>query len=66
VEVISPSNSRRELREKKTLFFAAGAEEVWFCHRDGRVEFFHQAEPEIPGDSALCPAFPRRIQIDRS
>jgi Uma2 family endonuclease len=63
-EVISPGNSRRELREKKALFFAAGATEVWFCHRDGRMEFFRKEAPERPGRSALCPAFPQRIEIE--
>src|SRR5947207_5221784 len=64
VEVVSPGNTRRELREKKALFFAAGAEEVWFCHRDRRMEFFRKAAPETSADSALCPAFPKRIQIE--
>src|SRR5439155_8192229 len=63
VEVISPGNTRRELREKKALFFAAGAEEVWFCHRDGRMEFFRKAEPETAVISVICPAFPQRIQV---
>src|SRR3989442_6327693 len=64
VEVVSPGNTRRELREKKALFFAAGAEEVWFCHRDRRMEFFCKAAPEIPASSVLCPAFPQRIHIE--
>ena len=63
VEVISPGNTRRELREKKALFFAAGADEVWFCNRDGQMEFFRKATPETPASSVLCPAFPQRIQI---
>jgi Uma2 family endonuclease len=64
VEVVSPGNTRRELREKKALYFAAGAEEVWFCQRDGRMEFFAKGAPETPGVSTLCPAFPQRIQIE--
>jgi Uma2 family endonuclease len=64
VEVISPGNTRRELREKKALFFAAVAEEVWFCHLDGRMEFFRKAAAERPDSSALCPKFPQRIQIE--
>src|SRR5436309_8947080 len=63
VEVISPGNTRRELRDKKALFFAAGAEEVWFCHRDGRMEFFRKEAPETSGLSRLCPAFPKQIQV---
>ena len=58
-----PGNTRRELREKKTLFFAADADEVWFCHRDGRMEFFCKATPETGAHSVLCAAFPQRIQI---
>jgi Uma2 family endonuclease len=64
VEVISPGNTRRELREKKALFFAAGAKEVWFCKRDGGMEFFLKAAPESSAESALCPDFPKRIQIE--
>lgn len=64
VEVISPGNSKRELRDKKALFFAAGAEEVWLCHGDGQMEFFRKEAPERPGVSVLCPGFPQRIQIE--
>ena len=60
VEIVSPSNTRRELLEKKRLYFAAGAEEVWFCQHDGRMEFFRKADPENSGASSLCPAFPQR------
>ncbi len=66
VEVISPGNTPRELREKKALYFEAGAKEVWFCHGDGRMEFFLRAAPKKPGVSILCPRFPERIQIDRA
>ncbi len=61
VEILSPGNTRRELTEKKALYFAAGADEVWFCHRDGRMEFFRKEAPETPAASALCPAFTERI-----
>ena len=64
VEVFSPDNSRAEMREKKALYFEAGAEEVWFCHRDGRMEFFLKATPETPTASVLCPAFPARIETE--
>lgn len=64
VEVFSPDNSRAEMREKKELYFESGAEEVWFCHRDGRMDFFLKAAPETPAASALCPGFPARIEIE--
>ena len=41
VEVVSPSNSRKELNEKLKAYFAAGAEEVWIIYpRSKRCEFF--------------------------
>jgi Uma2 family endonuclease len=64
VEILSPDNSRREMSEKRALHFEAGAEEVWFCHRDGRMEFFLRAAPETPTASVLCPAFPARMETE--
>ncbi|MEZ4525098.1 MAG: Uma2 family endonuclease [Desulfobacterales bacterium] len=32
-EVISSANTDSEMREKKRLYFQAGAEEIWFCRR---------------------------------
>jgi len=52
------------LREKKALFFEAGAVEVWFCHRDGRMEFFRKDAPETAATSMLCRTFPRRIEVE--
>ncbi|MDQ3624585.1 MAG: Uma2 family endonuclease [Verrucomicrobiota bacterium] len=37
VEVLSPSNTGAEMQEKKALYFAAGAQEVWFCDQDGSI-----------------------------
>jgi len=40
VEVVSPSNSRKELREKIDAYLAAGAEEVWIVYpQSKRCEF---------------------------
>lgn len=62
VEVISPSNTRRELRKKKRLYFEAGAEEVWFRERDGRMMFFLKGAPDTEAAaSVLCPEFPARV-----
>ncbi|HEX8295986.1 MAG TPA: Uma2 family endonuclease [Chthoniobacteraceae bacterium] len=63
VEVISPSNTRREMAEKKALFFAAGATEVWFCAEDGRMTFFLSAASRGAKSSRLCPAFPGSIKF---
>jgi len=64
VEVLSPSNTRAEIDEKKRLYFEAGAEEVWICGLDGTMRFFLRATPNELNDSALCPAFPKRIEWD--
>jgi Uma2 family endonuclease len=61
VEIISPGNTRRELLDKKRLYFDAGAAEVWFCYRDRRVEFFRKDFPDTPVTSQLCPVFPSRL-----
>ena len=60
VEVVSPSNIKREMEEKMALYFDAGAEEVWFCGEDGAMRFH---APEGPLDrSRLCPDFPIAIE----
>ncbi|MEN0109227.1 MAG: Uma2 family endonuclease [Planctomycetota bacterium] len=59
VEVRSPSNSRRELDEKRALYFAAGATEVWECDLQGAVTFFGPAG-ELT-DSTLFAGFPKQI-----
>ncbi len=61
VEVLSPSNSKREIEEKKALYLGAGAQEVWTCGRDGTMKFFN-ADGPLPA-SLLCPELPARIQI---
>jgi len=39
IEVVSPSNSRKEMNEKAAAYLAAGAEEVWIVYpRSKRVE----------------------------
>lgn len=59
VEVLSPSNTRNEIEEKRRLYFAAGASEVWLCERDGHVRFFLKTSPtRAAKKSALCPKMP--------
>ena len=60
VEVVSPRNTEAELTEKRRLYFAAGAEEVWLC-RDGAMEF-HTRDSAVPA-SAMCPEMPARVTI---
>ncbi len=61
VEVLSPTNTGQEINEKRQLYFAAGAEEVWTCDAEGRVQFF-DADGRLDA-SRLAPDFPARVEI---
>jgi Uma2 family endonuclease len=41
IEVVSPSNSVKELQEKLTAYLAAGAEEVWILYPQSKRCEFH-------------------------
>ena len=60
VEIVSPSNSRSEITEKRALYFDAGAAEVWLCALDGSISFFISPHQQLPA-SSICPPFPVRI-----
>ncbi len=62
IEVISPSNTKAEMMQKKQLYFAKGAQEVWLCNSQGKMSFFN-AEHELES-SVLMPDFPVVIKID--
>jgi Uma2 family endonuclease len=61
VEVLSESNSRAEMAEKKELYFARGAQEFWLCDTDGAMTF-HNQQSVLPR-SALVPDFPDRVSL---
>ncbi|MEM9480363.1 MAG: Uma2 family endonuclease [Verrucomicrobiota bacterium] len=62
VEVLSPSNTKEEIEHKKSLYFSAGADEVWLCDKNGRLFFFAKAEPQRSLEaSTLCPDFPAEV-----
>lgn len=46
VEVLSSSNTEEEIREKRELYFEAGAEEVWIVTEDEQIRFFGREEME--------------------
>ena len=48
------------LSEKKDLYFAAKAEEVWLCDGEGRIRFYNQ-QGELK-QSFLVPDFPKQIE----
>lgn len=62
VEVLSPSNRKREMAEKKTLYFLAEAAEVWFCNGKGRMTFFTNPNDSGSKRSSFCPAFPTKVE----
>ena len=41
IEVVSPSNSRKELREKIEAYLAAGAQEIWLIYPQSKRFEFH-------------------------
>lgn len=53
VEIVSPSNSEREMQEKRALYFARGAKEVWIVSEEGESRFFGPEGER--GRSALMP-----------
>ena len=60
VEVISPSNSEEEIREKMALYFDAGAAEVWICGVFGKMTFFGAGSTSLDR-SQMCADFPAQI-----
>ncbi|TVQ89489.1 MAG: Uma2 family endonuclease [Chromatiaceae bacterium] len=61
IEVISPSNSTAEMAEKRALYFAGGALEVWLCDEAGGLRFF-DANGALE-HSALVPTFPAQVRL---
>ncbi|MSP26974.1 MAG: Uma2 family endonuclease [Methylococcales bacterium] len=61
VEVISASNSKKEMLEKRQLYCEAGAKEVWLCNEYGEMQFFN-AQLELK-HSELVPEFPAKVDI---
>lgn len=63
VEVMSPSNTEPEIREKMALYFDAGAKEVWRCAKNGAMSFFTPGPFRPMRASKICPNFPQQIQL---
>jgi Uma2 family endonuclease len=63
VEVMSPSNTEAEIREKMALYFDAGAREVWLCAQGGAMSFFGPGAPRPMRASKICPRFPKQIRL---
>jgi Uma2 family endonuclease len=61
VEIISSSNTKKEMAEKRQLYFEAGAKEVWLCNENGELSFFNAEKKLI--HSVLVPKFPEKIEM---
>ena len=60
IEVLSQSNSRAEMNEKRALYFEPGAQEVWICALDGNLRFYAAPGQQVDA-SRLCPLFPGQL-----
>lgn len=66
VEVLSSSNTEEEIREKRELYFEAGAEEVWIVTEDEQIQFFGGEQRERPESgqvqvSGIAPEVPDHL-----
>lgn len=58
VEVMSESNTDKEMQAKRELYREIGAEEIWVVDTERHVQFFRKEEMDA---SALAPDFPREL-----
>ena len=59
VEVLSVTNTKREINEKKELYFEQGALEIWLCDSFGNMSFF--AKEGKLEHSKIAKSFPASI-----
>lgn len=59
IEVLSTSNSKKEMQIKRALYFEAGAIEVWLCNQQGQLTFYN-SDGKLK-KSQLAPDFPKKI-----
>ncbi len=61
IDVLSNSNSTKEMLEKKQLYFEQGAHEFWICDGNGKMRFFNPKMELL--HSELVPDFPSEVEI---
>lgn len=61
VEVVSYSNTDKEIGWKRKLYFEQGAKEVWTCDEYGNMNFYNSKRKLKK--SGLFPDFPLKIEI---
>lgn len=59
VEIVSPSNSTKEMEEKRELYFAREAQEFWLCDEQGILIFY-----DCKGQIQISRLFPNLNRID--
>lgn len=64
VEVLSMSNSPKEMRQKRKLYFEQGTKEVWICDEYGDIRFFDESG-EIE-QSKMFLEFPKKINLNQN
>jgi len=62
IEVLSDSNTTREMQSKIYQYLKTGAQEVWVCDSAGQMQFFSAVGLLIT--SQLIPDFPNTVPID--
>lgn len=61
IEVLSPSNTVNEMKQKKMLYFKGGAEEFWICDQQGMMSFYGKTGQLA--QSNLFSDFPAQVTI---
>ena len=61
MEITSPSNTKKEMRQKIDLHPGAGVTEVWLCNLESELRFHN--EDEQLEHSNMTPTFPREISL---
>ncbi|MCK5872357.1 MAG: Uma2 family endonuclease [Methylococcales bacterium] len=61
IEVLSNSNSQKEMDTKKNLYFQQQAQEFWICDQQGNMRFFNPKSELLY--SELVPKFPNKIDV---
>jgi len=55
IEVMSTSNTKKAMGEKRVLYRDLGAEEVWIVGEEGEIRFFGKQEQETSQIASDCP-----------
>jgi hypothetical protein len=60
---LSPGNTQAEIDEKTTLYFDAGAQEVWIRSRSGAMKFYEPSSKRQLKGSRLCITFSKQVKL---